>query len=184
MGLKRRFAAGVWSRARSCAKYPYDQASLDKGKSYGRQPIPEGHHTAIPYVAVDDAPAAIVYKRAFGATERMRMSARGGKIGHAEIEIGDSMIMLSDPFPQATTRPPKELGGSRSSVFLHVEDVDAAFQRAVDARATVAMAPADMFWGDRFGSLIYSFGHNWSLVTHKEDLAEEEIAERGQAAMA
>jgi PhnB protein len=114
----------------------------------------------------------------------MRMSAPGGKIGHAEIEIGDSMIMLSDPFPQATTRPPKELGGTTSGVFLYVEDVDAAFQRAVDAGATVAMAPADMFWGDRFGSLIDPFGHNWSLATHKEDLTEEEIAERGQAAMA
>jgi len=149
------------------------------------KPIPEGHHTVTPYLAVDDASTAIeFYKRAFGATERMRMSAPDGKIGHAEIEIGDSMVMLSDPFPQATTRPPKELGGTTSGVFLYVEDVDAAFQRAIDAGATVAMAPADMFWGDRFGSLIDPFGHNWSLATHKEDLTEQEIADRGQAAMA
>lgn len=149
------------------------------------KPIPEGYHTVTPYLAVDDASAAIeFYKRGFGATERFRMPAPGGKIGHAEIEIGDSLIMLSDPFPQATTRPPKELGGTTSGVFLYVEDVDTAFQRAVDAGATVAMAPADMFWGDRFGSLIDPFGHHWSLATHKEDLTEEEIAQRGQATMA
>ena len=149
------------------------------------EPIPEGHHCVTPYLAVDDASAAIeFYKRAFGATERMRLSAPGGKIGHAELEIGDSLIMLSDPFPQATARPPKELGGTTCGVFLYVEDVDSAFQRAVDAGAKVAMAPADMFWGDRFGSLTDPFGHNWSLATHKEDLTEEEIAHRGQAAMA
>ena len=149
------------------------------------KPIPEGHHTVTPYLAVDDASTAIeFYKRAFGATERMRMSAPDGKIGHAEIEIGDSMVMLSDPFPQATTRPPKELGGTTSGLFLYVEDVDSAFQQAVEAGATVAMEPADMFWGDRFGSLIDPFGHNWSLATHKEDLTEQEIADRGQAAMA
>ena len=149
------------------------------------EPIPEGHHSVTPYLAVDDASAAIeFYKRAFGATERMRLSAPGGKIGHAELEIGDSLIMLSDPFPQATARPPKELGGTTCGVFLYVEDVDSAFQRAVDAGAKVAMAPADMFWGDRFGSLTDPFGHNWSLATHKEDPTEEEIAHRGQAALA
>jgi PhnB protein len=149
------------------------------------KPIPEGYHTVTPYLAVDDASAAIeFYKQAFGATERMRMPAPNGKIGHAELQIGDSLIMLSDPFPQSTTRPPKELGGTTSGVFLYVEDVDAAFQHAVAAGGTVAMEPADMFWGDRFGSLIDPFGHHWSLATHKEDLTEEEIAERGQAAMA
>jgi PhnB protein len=149
------------------------------------KPIPEGYHTVTPDLAVDDASAAIeFYKRAFGATERMRMPTPDGKVGHAELGIGDSMIMLSDPFPQATTRPPKELGGTTSGVFLYVEDVDAAFQQAVDAGATATMEPTDMFWGDRFGSLIDPFGHNWSLATHKEDLSEEEIAERSQAAMA
>ena len=149
------------------------------------KPVPEGHHTVTPYLAVDDASAAIeFYKRAFGATEQMRMSAPDGKIGQAELKIGDSLIMLSDPFPQATTRPPKELGGTTAGVFLYVEDVDASFQQAVDAGATVAMPLTDMFWGDRFGSLIDPFGHQWSLATHKEDLTEEEIAERGQAAMA
>ena len=149
------------------------------------KPVPEGYHTVTPHLAVDDASAAIeFYKRALGAKERVRMSAPDGKVAHAELEIGDSLIMLSDPFPHAQTRPPAELGGTTGSVFLYVEDVDAAFQQAVDAGATVAMAPEDMFWGDRFGSVMDPFGHHWSLATHVEDLSEEEIAERGRAAMA
>jgi PhnB protein len=149
------------------------------------KPVPEGYHTVTPYLAVDDASAAIeFYKRAFGAAERMRMPGPDGKIAHAELEIGDSLIMLSDPFPQSQTKSPKELGGTTGGVFLYVEDVDAAFQRATDAGATVEMPLEDMFWGDRFGSVMDPFGHHWSLATHKEDLTEEEIAERGQAAMA
>ena len=149
------------------------------------KPIPEGYHSVTPYLAVDDASAAIeFYTRAFGARERVRMPAPEGKIAHAELEIGDSLVMLSDPFPHAQARPPKELGGTSSGVFLYVEDVDAAFEQAVDAGATVTMPLEDMFWGDRFGSVTDPFGHHWSLATHKEDLTEEEIAERGQAAMA
>jgi PhnB protein len=149
------------------------------------KPIPEGYHTVTPYLQVDDASAAIeFYKRAFGATERGRMPSPDGTIAHAEIEIGDSVIMLSDPFPHSQTRSPKELGGTTGAVFLYVEDVDAAFQQATDAGATVTMPLEDMFWGDRFGSVTDPFGHHWSLATHKEDLTEEEIAERGQAAFA
>jgi PhnB protein len=149
------------------------------------KPIPEGYHTLTPYLAVDDAAEAIeFYKQAFGATERMRMDAPGGKIGHAEIEIGDSVVMLSDPFPQSTVKSPKEIGGTSASVFMYVEDVDAVVQRAVDAGATVSMEIEDMFWGDRFGSIADPFGHTWSIATHVEDLAPEEIAERGKAAMA
>jgi PhnB protein len=149
------------------------------------QPIPEGYHTITPYLAVEDAAEAIeYYKKAFGATERVRMEAPGGKIGHAELEIGDSLVMLSDPFPQASTRPPKELGGTSGGVFMYVEDVDAVVQGAVDAGATVTMEVADQFWGDRFGSITDPFGHSWSIATHIEDLTPEEIAERGQAAMA
>ena len=148
-------------------------------------PIPEGYHSVTPYLAVDDAAAAIeFYKRAFGATERMRMPSPDGRIAHAELEIGDSLIMLSDPFPHSQTKPPRELGGTTGGVFLYVDDVDAAFQQATDAGATVTMPLEDMFWGDRFGSVMDPFGHHWSLATHKEDLSEEEIAERGQAAMA
>ena len=151
----------------------------------GVKPIPEGYHTATPYLAVDDAAEALeYYKKAFGAKERGRMEAPDGKIGHAEIQIGDSLVMLSDPFPQATTRTPKELGGTTASVFLYVEDVDAFVQRAVDAGATVSMEVADQFWGDRFGTITDPFGHSWSVATHIEDVPPEEMAERAKAAMA
>ena len=149
------------------------------------KPIPEGYHTATPYLAVDDAAEALeYYKKAFGAKERGRMEAPDGKIGHAEIQIGDSLVMLSDPFPQASTRTPKELGGTTASVFLYVEDVDAFVQRAVDAGATVSMEVADQFWGDRFGTITDPFGHSWSVATHIEDVPPEEMAERAKAAMA
>jgi PhnB protein len=149
------------------------------------KPIPEGYHTVSPYLAVEDAGEAIeYYKNAFGATERGRMEAPGGAIGHAELEIGDSVVMLSDPFPQSSTSPPKKLGGTSVSIFLYVEDVDAVVKRAVDAGATVLMEVADQFWGDRFGTVQDPFGHTWSVATHVEDLTEEEIAERAKAAMA
>ena len=147
--------------------------------------IPEGYRTITPYLAVDDAAQAIeYYKKAFGARERVRMDAPDGKIAHAELEIGDSLVMLSDPFPQASTRPPKELGGTSASVFMYVEDVDAVVQQAVDAGAKITMEVADQFWGDRFGSVTDPFGQLWSIATHVEDVPPEEIAERGKAAMA
>jgi PhnB protein len=149
------------------------------------KPIPEGYHTLTPYLAVEDAAEAIeYYKQAFGAKERVRMDTPDGKIGHAELEIGDALLMLSDPFPQASTRPPKELGGTSASVFMYVEDVDAVVKKAVDAGATVTMEIADQFWGDRFGSITDPFGHSWSIATHVEDLTPEEIDARGKAAMA
>jgi PhnB protein len=149
------------------------------------QPIPEGSQTVSPYLAVDDAARAIeYYARAFGANELVRMEAPGGKIGHAELELAGSRIMLSDPFPQASTRPPSELGGTSASVFMYVDDVDAVVKRAVDAGATVTMEVADQFWGDRFGVITDPFGHVWSIATHVEDVPPEEMAERAKAAMA
>jgi PhnB protein len=149
------------------------------------KPIPEGYHTLTSYLAVDDAAEAIeYYKKAFGAKERVRMDAPGGKIGHAELEVGDSLLMLSDPFPEASTQSPKQLGGTSASVFMYVEDVDAVVKKAVDAGATVTTEVADQFWGDRFGTVTDPFGHVWSIATHVEDLSPEEIAERGKAAMA
>ncbi len=149
------------------------------------KPIPEGYHTVTPYLAVDDAAEAIeYYKKAFGAKERVRMEAPEGRIGHAELEIGDSLVMLSDPFPQATTRSPKELGGTSASIFLYVEDVDAVVKQAVDTGSTITMEVADQFWGDRFGSVQDPFGHLWSIATHVEDVPPEEMAERAKAAMA
>jgi PhnB protein len=147
--------------------------------------IPEGYHTITPYLAVDDAAKAIDwYKKAFGAKERMRMEAPGGKIGHAELEIGDSLVMLSDPFPQASSKSPKQLGGTSGGVFMYSEDVDAVVKKAVDAGATVTMEVADQFWGDRFGTVTDPFGHSWSIATHVEDVPPEEMAERAKAAMA
>jgi PhnB protein len=105
-------------------------------------------------------------------------------IAHAELQIGDSRVMLSDPFPQASTRPPKELGGTSGSVFMYVEDVDAVVKQAVEAGATVTMEVADQFWGDRFGTITDPFGHVWSIATHIEDVPPEEMAERARAAMA
>jgi PhnB protein len=149
------------------------------------QPIPQGYHTITPYLAVDDAAKAIdYYKRAFGAKERLRMDAPGGKIGHAELEIGDSLVMVSDPFPQSSTKPPSQLGGTSGSVFMYVEDVDSVVQDAIDAGATVTMPVEDMFWGDRFGTVQDPFGHQWSIATHVEDVPPEEMAERAKAAMA
>ena len=146
-------------------------------------PIPEGYHIT-PYLAVDDAAQAIeYYKKAFGAVEQVRMDAPGGKIGHAELKIGDSRVMLSDSFPQASTKTPKELGGTSAGVFMYVHDVDAVVQQAVDAGATVTMEVADQFWGDRFGSITDPFGHSWSIATHVEDVPPEEMAERAKQAM-
>ena len=149
------------------------------------QPVPDGYHTVSPYLAVEDAATAIdYYKKAFGATERVRMEAPDGKIGHAELEIGDSIVMLADPFPQASTKPPHELGGTSAGVFLYVEDVDRVVKRAVEAGATVTMEVADQFWGDRFGTVTDPFGHVWSVATHIEDVPPAEMAERAKAAMA
>jgi PhnB protein len=148
------------------------------------KPIPAGYHTVTPYLVVDDGAAAIeFYKDAFGATERMRMEAPDGKIGHAEIEIGDSVVMLADAMPQSKTRPPSELGGTSAGVFLYVEDVDTVVKQAVKAGAEITQEIADQFWGDRFGSIRDPFGHDWSIATHVEDLTPEEIAERAKEAM-
>ena len=149
------------------------------------KPIPEGYSTPIAYLTVDDAEVAIeYYKKAFGAKERTRMPMPDGKVGHAELEIGQSIVMLSDPFPQATTRTPKELGGTTVSLFLFAEDVDSVVKQAVDAGATITMEPADQFWGDRFGTITDPFGHVWGIATHVEDVPPDQMAERAKAALA
>ena len=149
------------------------------------QPIPEGYNTLSPSLAVENAAEAIeFYKRAFGATERFRMEGPGGMIAHAELEIGDSVVMLADPFAISTVRPPKEIGGTSVSIFMYSDDVDAVVQRAVDAGATVVMQPEDQFWGDRFGTISDPFGHHWAIATHVEDVPPEEMERRGREAMA
>lgn len=149
------------------------------------KPIPEGYHSLQTYLAVEDASKAIeFYKEAFGAEETIRMPGPDGKVAHAELQIGDSKLMLSDPFPQSSVRPPAERGGTTASIFMYVDDVDATFDQAQGAGADVVSELEDMFWGDRFGTLVDPFGHVWSIATHKEDLSEEEMAERSKAAMA
>jgi PhnB protein len=145
------------------------------------QPIPEGYNAVTPYLAVEDASSAIdFYKRALGAKERSIMPGPGGAVMHAELEIGDSLIMLSDPFPQASTKPPKELGGTSVSIFLYVDDIDAVYKQAIDAGASSLMEPDDMFWGDRFGSIQDPFGHSWTIATHVEDVSPQEMEKRSQ----
>lgn len=154
-----------------------------KPKVKPTKPIPEGYHTVTPYLTVRNADRAIdFYKRAFGAKELMRMPGPGGKsLMHAEIQIGDSVIFLADEFPDIGARSPESLGGASGYLFLYVQDVDAAFKRAVEAGATVRMPVADMFWGDRFGKLTDPFGHEWGVATRKEDLTPAQIKKRAQA---
>lgn len=148
-------------------------------------PIPSGYRSLTPYLVCSDASRAIdFYKQAFGAQEIARMAGPGGKIGHAELKIGDSMLMLSDEMPGSGNRSPQALGGSPVSIFLYIEDIDSVFNRAVGAGAKADMPPQDMFWGDRFGHLTDPSGHKWALATHIEDVAPEEMQKRAKEAMA
>jgi PhnB protein len=143
------------------------------------KPIPEGYHAVTPYLVIKGAKAAIdYYKKVFGATERMRMDAPGGTIGHAELMIGDSTIMLADEFPDMGFRSPKTIGGSPVSLVLYVEDVDTVFKRAVGAGAKELRPVADQFYGDRMGTLEDPFGHVWSVATHTEDVSPDEMERR------
>lgn len=144
-------------------------------------PIPKGYHTITPSLTCRDAAKAIdFYKKAFGAQELMRMPSPDGKIGHAEIKIGDSVVFISDEFPGRTAAPSPTATPS-SSLFLYVEDVDAVYNRAVSAGAKSTMPLQDMFWGDRFGNVVDPFGHQWGLATHIEDVAPDEIERRSAA---
>ncbi len=145
--------------------------------------IPEGYHTVTPHLTVRGAAQAIeFYQRAFDAKEQMRMPGPDGtSVMHAELRIGDSIIFLNDEFPESGCRSPLSLGGIAGSLHLYVDDVDAAFRRAVAAGAQVRMPVVDMFWGDRYGKVVDPFGHEWGLGTHTEDLTPEEIRKRGEA---
>ena len=149
------------------------------------KPIPDGYHAVTPYLIVNDGARALeFYQRAFGAKERMRMRQPDGRIGHAEVQIGDSRIMLADEFPEMDARSPKSVGGSPVSIMLYVEDVDAVFKQAIAAGAREVRPVADQFYGDRLGSLEDPFGHKWHIATHKEDLSLDEIKKRAAAAKA
>ena len=149
------------------------------------KPIPDGFHSVTPYLCVSDAARAIeFYKEAFGATELMRLEAPGGKIGHAEIKIGDSIVMLADEVPQINFRSPQTVGGPSAHFMIYVEDVDARVERAVAAGAKLTRPVKDQFYGDRTGGVEDPFSHVWFIATHIEDLSPEEIKRRGDAEMA
>jgi len=147
------------------------------------KPIPEGYGTVTPYLIVDGAARAIeFYKQAFGASETFRMEAPGGRVGHAEIRIGDSHVMLADEHPEMGARGPQSFGGSPVSLVLYVEDVDATVNRAVEAGAKLTRPVANQFYGDRTGGVEDPFGHAWYVATHVEDVSEEEMKKRAAAA--
>jgi PhnB protein len=142
-------------------------------------PVPAGHRSLAPYLCVRDAARAIgFYTRAFGAKELFRMPGPDGRISHAEIQIGDSVLMLADEKPEQGARSPEAYGGTPASVFLYVPDVDGVFAKAKAAGAKIEAPPADMFWGDRYGRLRDPYGHEWSVATHLENVSPEEMSAR------
>jgi len=149
------------------------------------KPVPTGYHTLTPFLTVRDAARAIeFYKKAFGAQERGVMKGPDGKVMHAELLIGDSIVMLSDEFPEFGSLSPQSIGGSPMRLHIYVDGVDAAFDRAVKAGAEVEMPVMDQFWGDRYGKLKDPFGHKWSIATHTKDMSMDEMKHGMDDAMA
>ena len=148
-------------------------------------PIPAGYHTLTPYLVCRGASDAIAfYQKAFGAKEKLRFPGPDGKLMHAEIRIGDSIVMLGDEMPQMGATAPPTIGGTATGLFLYVKNVDEAFAKALAAGAKAEMPPADMFWGDRYAKLVDPFGHKWAIATHIQDLSPKEMARRGKEEMA
>ena len=149
------------------------------------EPIPEGYPRVVPYLIVDGAAAAIdFYKSVLGASERMRMDGEGGKVGHAELEIGSSVIMLADEHPEMNARGPRSVGGTPVSLHVYVEDADRVFERAIEAGAKELRPVEDKFYGDRTGTFEDPFGHQWHVATHVEDVSPEEMSKRMEEAAA
>jgi PhnB protein len=145
--------------------------------------IPRNYHSITPFLTVKGGDAAIeFYKKAFGAEERNHMKTPDGRTGHAELKIGDSVIMLCDEFPEMKSLSPNSIGGSPVSMYVYVEDVDTTFEKAVSLGAKVLDPVTDQFWGDRHGQLQDPFGHRWNIATHIKDLSEEEMKKAAQEA--
>jgi PhnB protein len=143
------------------------------------KPVPDGYHSVTPYLIVEGAARALdFYKKALGAEELVRMPGPGGRVAHAEVRIGNSMVMLADENAEIGARGPKSLGGSPVTLMVYVEDVDKVFARAVSAGATVERPVANQFYGDRTGGIVDPFGHKWYLATHVEDVSPEEMKRR------
>ena len=146
------------------------------------KPVPEGYAGATPYLSIRNAAAAIdFYKKAFGATELLRMTQPDGRVGHAELRIAGAIVMLADEFPEMDIKSPQALGGSPVTIHVYVEDVDRFTERALAAGLEVLRPVADQFYGDRSGFFQDPFGHRWSFATHKEDLSPEELRRRHEA---
>jgi len=146
-------------------------------------PIPEGYHSVTPYLSIKGAAKAIdYYKEVFGATELFRMAGPDGKIGHAEIKIGNSRIMLADEFPEMEFVSPQTLGGTPVGLMIYIDDVDTIYNQAISAGATEVKPLQDQFYGDRSGTLKDPFGHVWTVATHVEDVSPDELQKRAAAA--
>jgi PhnB protein len=164
-------------RKSSLAVEPREEASFMANV----RPIPEGQHTVTPGLIHKEAKKAIeFYKKAFGAEVKSNMAMPDGRVMHAELKIGDSIIFISDEFPEMAPdhKSPQTAGCVTGSLYLYVQDCDASFKRATDAGAKTVMPPADMFWGDRFAKVTDPFGHQWGMATHKEDLTPDQIETR------
>jgi len=149
------------------------------------KPIPDGYPRVTPYLHVDGAAAAIeFYEKVLGAKERMRMGGPDGKVGHAELEIGESIVMLADEYPDMNVLGPKSIGGTPVTISVYVEDVDAVFDAAVAAGATAVRPVDNQFYGDRTGQFEDPFGHRWSVATHVEDVPPDELEKRAAATAA
>lgn len=147
------------------------------------KPIPDGYHAVTPYLIVRGADRALAfYERAFGAKELFRMMRTDGRVGHAELQLGDSRVMLADEHPEIGARGPESIGGSPVTIMLYVADVDATVARAVEAGARVVRPVQDQFYGDRSGAVADPFGHVWFVATHVEDVAPDELERRARAA--
>jgi len=182
MAMKKAQKAATQVKA-AAKKVAKKAAKVAKKVSAKAQPIPKGFTTLTPSIVVRDAAQAIeFYKKAFGAKERYRMAGPGGKIMHAEVKIGDAILMLADEMPEMGNKSPLSIGGSASSVMIYTKNVDALFQQAVAAGAKPTMPLGDQFWGDRYGQVTDPYGHVWQLATHKEDLTPKQMAKRAEAA--
>jgi PhnB protein len=166
-------AAGKETQTGFAVIYPAKELSM------AVKPIPDGYQTVTPYLIVSGAAKALeFYKKAFGAKERMRLASPDGKIGHAEIQIGDSVVMLADEFPQMGAKSPQTIGGTPVGICVYVEKVDSVFKQALAAGGKEERPVKDQFYGDRSGTLIDPFGHKWTIATHIEDVTPEEIGKR------
>lgn len=173
--MKKGKAKKTVSRAKTAAKKPPVKKTV--------QPIPAGHPAVSPYLIVDDATRALeFYKKAFGAKELMRHAGPDGRIGHAEVKIADSIIMLADEHPEINARSPKTIGGTPVSLHVYVKDVDAVARQATNAGARVVRPVQNQFYGDRSGTLEDPFGHQWHLSTHIEDVSPTELRRRAAQA--